>query len=354
MIFLFTQIYIKSDPHPLIDLDTYISDFILEEKQIIIPEYPDAFNPSIVRWYDGRLLLSFRTRDPETKVANLLGFVWLDEEFEPISKPSLLRIYSDFSLKVSKMQGARILKTGSTYSIVYNNILNTPDQETRRMVVATLNYDKNSDTFSITKPKYILSFDVDKKQWREKNWIPFYYKQHLYLAYSLNPHHIFQLHRNENTCQNISITNKHIEWPWGDLHGGTPSILDNGQFLGFFHSDKDLKTVQSNGEKITHYFIGAYCFKPTPPFTITAISALPIVGKTFYESDDFPTWKPLKVVYPTGFVLDKFRVSLVYGRQDHQCWVVIMDKEKLLKSLQAPEDANCHQVCPQKKSPLRE
>ena len=63
------------------DLEQNVQSFILEEKQINIPGYPDAFNPSIVRWFDGRLLLVFRARDPLNQLPYLMGFVWLNEEF---------------------------------------------------------------------------------------------------------------------------------------------------------------------------------------------------------------------------------------------------------------------------------
>ena len=93
-----------------IDLDENISDFILEETQIKIPGYPDAFNPSIIPWNKDTLLLSFRTRDPKTKVANLIGFVILDKDFQPIEKPTLLNIYGEKNLTISKAQGPRLIQ----------------------------------------------------------------------------------------------------------------------------------------------------------------------------------------------------------------------------------------------------
>ena len=47
-------------------------DFVLEMKQIAIPGYSCAFNPSIIRW-QGSPLLSFRIRDEKTQQTNQMG-----------------------------------------------------------------------------------------------------------------------------------------------------------------------------------------------------------------------------------------------------------------------------------------
>ena len=67
---------LSASAHTLIDFDKMVSDCVIEEKQIVIPGHPFAFNPSIVRWSDGRLLLAFRERDTITGVADLIGFIW--------------------------------------------------------------------------------------------------------------------------------------------------------------------------------------------------------------------------------------------------------------------------------------
>src|SRR6185437_14652254 len=91
-----------------VDLEKDIASYILEEKQIVIPGYPDAFNPSIVRWCDGRLLLSFRARDPLTNSTHLMGFAWLNEDFEVIGRPTLLTIYGGVLLKRDRAQDPRL------------------------------------------------------------------------------------------------------------------------------------------------------------------------------------------------------------------------------------------------------
>lgn len=277
--------------------------------------------------------MSFRTRDPKTRIANLTGFVWLDDDFNPVGKATLLKIENDLPLKVSKAQGARLVKFNNVFLIVYNNILDTEDQESRRLIVSHLIFAKNE--FYIKDPKLLISFKGDPTRWREKNWSPFQYKGQLYLSYTINPHRVFHLPRSSSICQTVAYTKKDIDWDYGEMRGGAPAIQDGNCFLGFFHSWKDLKSVQSCGEKIAHYFMGAYLFNAGSGFELTHVSKEPIIGETFYHSKEYDTWKPLKVIYPGGMVLNNDFVWVVYGKQDHECWIVKMDKEKLLESLVA-------------------
>ncbi len=317
--------------NPLTNLEENIDSFIIEEKQIVIPGYPGAFNPSIIRWEDGRLLLIFRVRDPLTRSTHLMGFVWLNEDFELEGDPILLTIYGDRPLKISKAQDPRLIKSGDYYYIAYNNILNDNDLETRRMVICPLNY--QDGRFFIVAPDYILSFVGDSKNWIEKNWAPFDYKGELHFSYSFNPHRVFKLSEQKNKCDTVAVSKANINWKWGELRGGTPSLLDGDHYLGFFHSFINMKSVQSNGEKISHYFMGAYLFESKYPFALTHISPKPIIGHTFYTPPDYPTWKPLRAIFPSGFVFNDDFIWVVYGRQDHECWVVKLDKKSLMNSL---------------------
>ena len=84
---------------------------------------------------------------------------------------------------------------------------------------------------------------------------------------------------------------------------------------------------------MVHYFMGAYTFSPDPPFSITSMSPEPIVGEDFYVGPSYKTWKPMRVVFPGGFIAAEKYIFVVYGKQDHEMWVVKLDKEKLLRSL---------------------
>ena len=110
-------------------------------------------------------------------------------------------------------------------------------------------------------------------------------------------------------------------------------MLIDGEYLAFFHSSTYMSTVHSKGRVIQHYFMGAYTFAAEPPFELTRISPEPIVGKDFYKGREYTTWKPLRVVFPCGFVFNDRFIWIAYGRQDHEVWIAKLDKKKLFDSL---------------------
>lgn len=313
-----------------IDLEDMAQDFVLETKKIEIAEYPDAFNPSLTRW-KGELLLVFRIRDPETTATNQMGFVWLDDEFNPVGPISILDIQAENPVLMSHAQDPRLINVGDTLYIVFNSGIDEKfEGEVRRMYVSKLLIE--NDRFIATPPEALMKYDAANNR-QEKNWVPFEYNGKLLLAYSLDPHRIFNPVFGQGSCETVASTKGSFQWDWGVLRGGTPALVDKGAYLAFFHSSKDMATVHSDGKKITHYFMGAYTFSQKPPFGITGISPRPIVGKKFYNGPAYKTWKPLRVVFPGGFVLDEKYVWVAYGRQDHEIWIVKLDKQSLLRSL---------------------
>ena len=199
------------------------------------------------------------------------------------------------------------------------------------MFVAKMKFDGNE--FFIEKVEGLLSYDCEIPDRNEKNWAPFEYNRRLFLTYSIIPHRILEpLGQAGGGCKTFALTDGNIQWEWGDVRGG-PALIVDGQYLAFFHSCKDMKTVQSDGKKITHYFMGAYTYSSNFPFAITGISKAPIVEKSFYTGPLYKTWKPLRVIFPDGFVFDDQFIWITYGRQDHELWIAKLDKQGLLNSL---------------------
>lgn len=303
----------------LIDMEEKISPFVLETKKIEIPGYPDAFNPSIIRWH-GKLLMSFRFRLPITLSTNPIALVWLDEDFNVMSEPQILDIPHPHPWQ----QDARLISIRDHLYVVYSNLF----CGIRRMYVAEVFDDDGA--FFAGEDIPLLHYD-QKSMPQEKNWVPFDYDGNLLLAYSINPHCIFR--PVQSTCETVAITEKNVAWDWGELRGGTPAHRIGDQYLAFFHSSTDAVSLQSNAQSMPHYVMGCYTFSLQPPFEITAISPEPIIGKNFYNGPTHQTWKPLRVVFPGGFVCDDQYIRLVYGRQDHECWVAKIEIEKMLDSL---------------------
>lgn len=320
--------------HPaIINLQEMVQKFVLETKQILINEYPHAFNPSIIYW-NNEILMSFRViPNPEDAFNAWIGIVRLDINFTPIGTAQ--RIYAQVGdLPIpSRVDDARLVICGKHLYLVYSG---NPEimisKGGFRMYIAELLWDGKN--FFIQNNECLSSFEGNNKRRREKNWVPFNYANELLLAYSIKPHRILRPIRTTSYCETFAYSNQSIEWNWGILRGGTPALLDDDNYLAFFHSSKKMVTVQSKGQEILHYFIGAYTFSKHPPFSVTKISAVPIVAESFYTGAEYePYWKPVQVVFPCGFIFDKNYIWLAYGKQDHEIWIAKLDKKKLYESL---------------------
>lgn len=314
-----------------LDLDLLEQSFVIESKQITIPAYPDAFNPCIVRW-KGRLLMTFRSRDLATQQATLVGLTWLDEQFSPVGFPYLLHMEEE-EIPSSYIQDPRLLVVHDVLYFAYSDFWEDEltGHKKRNMFLAEIEYD--GVRFLAKKRKVLLDFEGDVTNKFEKNWVPFDYQGNLLLAYSLSPHKIFLPSCREKTCTTVACSEGYHFWNWGTLRGGTPALLMKEGYLAFFHSSKVLKTVQSEEKSMYHYVMGAYLFESHPPFRIQKMSPKPIISKTFYNGPTHKTWKPLRVIFPCGFVYNEEFIWISYGRQDHESWIVKLDRKALLDSL---------------------
>ena len=337
-LFFFSVLFAASlQSEDLLDLEEFPQEFVLETKQIRIAGYPDAFNPSIIRW-EGRLLLSFRfIPDLKQKFVSRIGLIGLDEEFNPIGDPEILSFREEDSSIPARIDDLRLIEVAGKLYIVYaDNHHTVLTRGGFRVYVAELVSSEKG--FLVKGIECLSDFPGENPNRREKNWTPFDYKGSLCLAYSIMPHIIFYLVNGESRCECVASTDFSVEWPWGELRGGTSGILDEGEYIAFFHSSTLMPSIHSEGSDILHYFMGAYTFSAEPPFAITRISPEPIFGKGFYSGMSYtPYWKPVKVVFPCGFVLDKNYVWISYGRDDHECWIVKLNKRELINSLHPVE-----------------
>jgi predicted GH43/DUF377 family glycosyl hydrolase len=335
----FLTFFVSSQLIGLVNLEDGAQNFVLKTKQITIMGYPHAFNPSIIKW-DDKLLMSFRiVVDGSVNLSachssseSQIGLQWLDKDFNPIGEPQIMDFEGE-SYNVLRSEDARLIKILGKCYLVYSDNRNAQVADGGfRMHVTELK--KKGTHFFTGHTDCILHFERERKQRREKNWVPFDYQGNLMLAYSLIPHRILYKIPFTNYADTVCKSRSQITWDYGELRGGTPALLDDGEYLAFFHSSKEMKTVHSKGKKISHYFIGAYTFNQDPPFEITKISPEPIVAEGFYDGKQYkPYWKPVRVVFPCGLIIDEHYIYISYGRQDHEIWIVQMDKKKLKHSL---------------------
>lgn len=102
-------------------------------------------------------------------------------------------------------------------------------------------------------------------------------------------------------------------------------------------------TAHSEDKSILHYFMGAYTFSSEPPFAITKISPKPIVGKGFYSGIPYTSYywkKNQRVIFPGGYLYDDDFIWVAYGREDHEIWIVKLNREGLIQSLETVQTLN--------------
>lgn len=315
------------------DLEDDKQEWVLETKQISIPGFPHAYNPSIIPWHQGYLMTFRITPNLKSRFESHIGVVLLSDNFDIISDPQILVMNGDCLPIPPRSEDPRLIYVQDKLYLVYSD--NKEEKITRggfRVYLAELKH--NEHFFYIENIQGIFTFPDVSLSVREKNWTPFVYDDELYLAYKLVPHIVLKPILGTSLAHHAHQSYPQIDWKWGELRGGTPALLVNGQYLSFFHSSIDIETVHSHGKKLSHYFMGAYTFSPSPPFYITSLSPSPIIGKGFYHGKEYPPyWKPVKAIFPCGFVFDQNFIWIAYGRDDHEVWIVKLDKNKLLKSL---------------------
>ena len=321
----------------LIDFEDDCQDFVLSTQKIDIPGYPQAFNPSLICWQEA-FLLSFRhIPDAKFPFVSRIGLVWLDENFSPCSPPQLLDTQACdpciSALVPPRSEDARLVQIGKRLYMVYSDNKNQAITKGGfRVYTAEVEWDGLN--FALRNIKGLFSFPLESQARREKNWSPFEFEGQIFLAYSLQPHRIFRPILGTDRCESFSLSDSLLAWPWGELRGGSPGLLVGNCHLSFFHSSIDMASVYSKGKTIAHYFMGAYTFESQPPFAINAISKEPIVGKRYYRGAEYkPFWKPVRCIFPGGYVFDDDYIWIAYGRQDHEIWITKLSREGLLKSL---------------------
>ena len=174
-----------------------------------------------------------------------------------------------------------------------------------------------------------LTFEEKANIICQKNWTPFEYNGRLLFTYSVNPHDIISPNLLSGLCYRFDQTKPAISWDWGPLRGSTPPLLDEGEYLAFFHSSLFTASPSSWGYNLWHYFIGAYTFSSTPPFHITGISASPIMADGFYTQSNY--FK--RVVFPGGCVISGPYIYVAYGKDDREIWIAKLDKAALKRTL---------------------
>lgn len=311
---------------------------ILDVKTVPIRNVPAPYNASLIEDEDGKYLLFFRydiLNDPHVNFnhspfTSHIGWVRLDENLEQTEEG-----FQTIDTKSCYSEDPRAIKMEGKLYLVYNDILpHTCYCRTLRVAEVDL---KKSATHSIA----ILDPHI---QAVEKNWAPFVYQKRgespeLYFQYHFNPHKILRLlNFKTGELDHLSFPNnpclKKIPWQpsWGELRGGTPARLVDGEYLAFFH------TMFKDSDGTAWYLMGAYTFSSKPPFELKSISRYPILFQGIYETLPIESAPVLAhVIFPAGFCpakkgnRDVFYVSC--GENDSAVKILTIDKKALFNSL---------------------
>src|SRR5579871_6658577 len=127
-----------------IDLDALCQgqNIITSTKKISFSEFPNAYNPSIIK-NDRGFLLTFRYAPDlyDKDWISYIGIVQLDTEFDPISSPMLLNTRTDESKTPSQAEDARIFCYKNRLFLIFNDnleVTNPQRWQRRDMYIAEL------------------------------------------------------------------------------------------------------------------------------------------------------------------------------------------------------------------------
>lgn len=358
------------------------SPFVLSTHEIHGSQLPDikySFNPSILKIPSGTVLFVFRLDKFYSKTENELGYILLDDKSWAALQAPKKTLWDNGGDEVKQLVDGRLFVFDDKIYIAY--CCQSLDFSVFYMVELVLNEKNELRALMGTRKDMIYP---EANQEVEKNWGPFQFDHKtrggknipvLFVEYSIVPHRILHHNRDPSDLQNNPLSRlplssgmdpfhpKYAEmhssycttiegddalkfWAdWGTLHGGTPPRKVwtpdlKWRYLSFFHTRK--KFVGSDGVKRTYYAMGAYLFKPLPPFVISHISKYPIVGDTFYSGNTSYIYGHSFDIFPGSFYKDGQSIFLSYGRNDRETWVMRMNTVGLYASLAPVQSRHCY------------
>ncbi|HSX11597.1 MAG TPA: hypothetical protein VLF94_07785 [Chlamydiales bacterium] len=315
------------------EIDTFLGQLlskssIVTSRQIKIPDYPNAYNPSLIP-YKGGYLLSFRfiSKCPEkfrndfrTDVS-LIGVARLDKNFKLSEKTVQLLNITSYSSQFSlTAEDARLLNVGDRILIFFNDLPSVQTSGTFAMYFGELIEERGM--FVLKGPAKALNYS--RALPIEKNWSPFSSGDRLYMIYSSQPRVILEVDLHTGYCHEVERASFNWHWNLGEIRGGTPACLVNDTFLTFFHSCFPAKIPKGRA-----YVMGAYTFDKDPPFSVRTLTPRPLGDLADYTQDNAS-----KVVFPGGLVVQDRWIHVAWGKADKQIFITTFDREKLLASME--------------------
>jgi len=291
---------------------------VLSTKKVQIPTIVAPYNGSIIEKGDGYLLF-FRFDTPtvlgeRNPFFSQIGCVELGEGFE-VRKDSFFQL--DTGSRFS--EDARVFQHEGNYFLLYNDLIG----EMRGLQIAE--FDVKTKQLGKKIPLKVTPLKM------EKNWTPFSSEGKIHFLYSFLPQKVLKLEDSLLSHYPTHLDEKYLNFwreRWGELRGGTPARLIDGEYLAFFHSSFEERTGTG------WYVMGAYTFAAKPPYQLLRISSYPILFEGIYSAIHHNTAKPhVRSLYPSGFVYKDGKIHVSCGENDSELKIVTMDKKTLLASL---------------------
>ena len=299
--------------------------------------HQSIWNPSIIQ-IDDKFLMFFRfsqyffdfpsinpltwkrTRD----YLNLYG-IWLDTNLNPISNYfSISPKFEDGSL-ISCPEDPRFHEHNGEIYCFFNHFYTLNGADHNQIFVSKLRIDQMN--VELDKAKHLIHPITFAR--REKNWMPFSYKNELFIIYKTSPFEIVKL--DTTTFQLTSEKSNPNSFSWVDpyISGSTPAIDYKGEKLTFIHSFERTKSVLWKHLQTSIYTFGAFTFS-NDPFAITKYTETPLGFPYFYK----PNYNKSKLLFPSDLVkLSEEKALLTLGIGDEKILFLTIDLDALVKEM---------------------
>jgi len=236
-----------------------------------------SFNNSILFWR-GRILMTYRHQYGHPNV--LYGYsnviiAELDDKFKPVGKTKLL---------IENAQDGRLCILNGGLYCSYSSILGG---ERCHMHICKLD-----DNLNVTFDKHFNPIKNPTKH-LEKNWVFCSMDGEIFCVYDYQPQ-LTIWRMNEDFEITDTITKDPVVWEFGEVRGGTPPILIDGNFVSIVHSIYRKKYVNA-------------VLRMTKEFDFISLQRVDI------DIDNF------LIIFPCGLAELHGRYFVSYGVEDRSC-----------------------------------
>jgi predicted GH43/DUF377 family glycosyl hydrolase len=113
--------------------------------------------------------------------------------------------------------------------------------------------------------------NIGKNAHHEKNWLFWFHNGLPHMIYRGFPHTVVRFDTEFRFLKSW-VTVNDTGWRYGEIRGGTPPVLVDGEYWTFFHSSTPWHRPKRQ------YHLGAYAFSAAPPFHLTRITEFPLLS----------------------------------------------------------------------------